>query len=219
MTSRRRATIVPRHAQAGFSLIEVLLATVLLAAGLGLAFSTLGAATKTAQRGEEMAERSERIRAAEGFIRKRLSQARSIPFAFDKDGGLPQRFVGESDRMQFVADLPDYLGRGGPYMHEFAVEENDGKRRITLALAVVQSGQTIEEDKEIPPEPLAEGVGEVKFRYRALKADGSLDEWKDKWEAVEQLPLMVEVNIADADGYQWPPLVVALRLAGSTGTL
>lgn len=216
--SRRRHPARASRA-AGFSLIEVLLATVLLSAGLALAFSTLGAATKTTQRGEEMASRSERIRAVEGFMRKRLSQARSIPFAFDKDGGLPQRFVGESDRMRFVADLPDYLGRGGPYMHEFAVDEVDGERRITLALAVVQSGQTIEEEQEIPPEPLTEGVGEVTFRYRALKPDGTLDEWKDKWEAVEQLPLMVEVNIADADGYQWPPMVVALRLAGSTGML
>ena len=36
----------------GFTLIEVLLATVLLAAGLALAFATLRASTATAQRGE-----------------------------------------------------------------------------------------------------------------------------------------------------------------------
>ena len=48
----------PRQAR-GFTLIEVLLATMLLATGLALAFATLRAATATAQRGEAIAERSE----------------------------------------------------------------------------------------------------------------------------------------------------------------
>ena len=45
----------------GFTLIEVLLATVLLAAGLAIAFSTLGAAPQVTRRGEALAERNERI--------------------------------------------------------------------------------------------------------------------------------------------------------------
>jgi hypothetical protein len=69
----------------------VLLATVLLAAGLALAFATLGAATRTAQRGEAIAERSERIRAVEGFLRRRIAATRAVPFAFDSATSLPQR--------------------------------------------------------------------------------------------------------------------------------
>jgi general secretion pathway protein J len=53
----------------GFTLIEVLLATVLLAAGLALAFATLRSATAMVQRGESIAQRNERIRAVEGFLR------------------------------------------------------------------------------------------------------------------------------------------------------
>src|SRR5690606_6560339 len=52
----------PRRA-GGFTLIEVLLATVLLAAGLALAFATLTAANGTALRGERLANKSERMRA------------------------------------------------------------------------------------------------------------------------------------------------------------
>ena len=72
-----------RHAR-GFTLIEVLLATVLLVAGLALAFSTLGAATRTATRGEAMAERSERMRTIENFLRTRLTAMRPVGFAFDQ---------------------------------------------------------------------------------------------------------------------------------------
>ena len=200
---------------AGFTLIEVLLATVLLAAGLALAFATLTAATRTAHRGEAIAEQGERIRAVEGFLRKRIAATRPVPFAYDPATALPQRFIGEPDRMRFVADLPDYLGRGGPYLHDFAVESGDNDVRITLALVQVLAGEQVAEPDPRAPELLVDGLKSVRFRYRALGADNTLGEWSDRWEQAEQLPLLVEVTLTDADGSQWPPLVVALRLAGS----
>ena len=45
-----------RDRQRGFTLIEILLATALLAAGLALAFATLRAAGATAERGEALAQ-------------------------------------------------------------------------------------------------------------------------------------------------------------------
>jgi general secretion pathway protein J len=196
---------------AGFTLIEVLIATVLLAAGLTLAFATLGAATKTAQRGESMASQNERIRAVEGFLRRRVEGARAIPFNFDQSSGAVQRFIGEPDRMRFVADLPDYLGRGGPYLHDFAIE--DGGERITLTLGMVLAGQTIEETDARPPEVLVEGLKSARFRYRSLSPEGGLGEWLDRWENADQLPLMVEITLTDAGGQEWPPVVVSLPLA------
>jgi len=207
----------PRSA-AGFTLIEVLLATVLLSAGLALAFATLTAATKTANRGEVLAQRSERLRAVEGFMRRRLASARPVPFAIDEETALPQRFFGEAGRMRFVADLPDYLGRGGPYLHEFAVEPDGRDYRVTLALAPVQAGITIEEREPPPPELLVEELRSARFRYRGLRDDGQLDEWTDAWKKADQLPLMVEVTLVDADGGTWPPLVVALPQAASYGS-
>jgi general secretion pathway protein J len=202
------------HASRGFTLVEVLIATVLLAAGLTLAFATIAAATRTTQRGETMAAHSERIRAVEGFLRRRLEATRPVPFDFDPDTGAAQRFLGESDRMRFVADLPDYLGRGGPYLHDFAIE--DGGGRITLALRMVQAGKTIEDDVPRPPEVLVEGLESARFRYRSFMPDGTLGEWQDEWETGEQLPLLVEVTITGAEGEVWPPVVVALPLASST---
>lgn len=200
--------------QRGFTLVEVLLATVLLAAGLTLAFATILAATRTADRGERMAEHSERIRAVEGFLRNRLAGARPIAFGFDQSTAMPLRFIGEPDRMRFVADLPDYLGRGGPYLHDIAIEDDgDDRRRLTLDLSVVQANQVYAEREKRPPEVLVDDLGEVRFRYRSLDADGGLGPWRDRWEQTEQLPLLVEVSLHDADGAPWPPVVVRLPLA------
>lgn len=200
----------------GFTLIEVLIATVLLAAGLTLAFATLGAATKTTQRGERIAAHSERIRAVENFLRRRLEATRTVPFNFDTSTGAAQRFLGDSERMRFVADLPDYLGRGGPYLHDFAIDE--GGERITLSLNMVLAGQTIEEQEPRPPEVLVEGLKSARFRYRGYAPEGGLGEWQEEWENGEQLPLMVEVTISDADDQVWPPVIVSLPLAAITTT-
>ncbi|MDG2516925.1 prepilin-type N-terminal cleavage/methylation domain-containing protein [Lysobacter soli] len=201
------------RASRGFTLIEVLIAMVLLVAGLALAFATLGAATRTAARGEAMADRSERMRAVEGFMRTRLTGARPIAFDIDQTRAIAVRFIGERERMRFVADIPDYLGRGGPYLHDFRIEDAGDGARVTLALSMVQAGKTVEERDPRPPEMLVDGLREVRFRYRALDEDGRLGDWLDEWKATEQLPLLVEVTMIDRDGAAWPPLVVSLPLA------
>lgn len=201
----------------GFTLIEVLLATTLLAAGLALAFATLRAATATVNRGEAIAQRNERMRAVEGFLRRRLLAVEPVAYGLDQDTGLASRFSGDEQRMRFVADLPDYLGRGGPYLHELAIERDGSDVRLTLVLKMVLAGEAVEERRPRPPEILADHLRSVRFRYRALDADNKLGEWHDTWETSEALPLQVQITLRDADGRDWPPLLVALPLAGSYG--
>ena len=200
----------------GFSLIEVLLATALLAAGLALAFTTLRASTATTERGEALAARSERIRAVEGFLRRRLAAAQAVAFASDPDNGGALRFVGEPDRMRFVADLPDYLGRGGPHLHDVAVLDGEGGSRLAVSFAMVASGAIIEDRQARPPETLVPDLAQARFRYRGLGEDGLLGEWTDTWEQVDMLPLQVSVELASRSGGAWPPMVVMLpqRMGG-----
>lgn len=201
----------------GFTLIEVILATVLLASGLALAFASLRAASATATRGEQIAQRDERMRAVSGFLRRRLSSARSIAYALDPTTGQQLRFSGDGEQMRFVADLPDYLGRGGPYVHTLRVVRDGDTQRIEVALAMALGGQTIEESPPRPPDVLVDGLGDVRFRYRGMNADGQLGGWSDTWNAPEALPLQVSIDLADKDGRAWPSLVVALPLASSDG--
>jgi general secretion pathway protein J len=199
----------------GFTLIEVLLATALLASALALAFATVRAATATANRGEAMALRNERMRAVEGFLRTRLQAARPVPYGIDGESGLARRFEGNGEHMAFVADLPDYLGRGGPFLHRLQVGGPAGRRRVEVAFDLVQGGAVADDPHALPPEVLVDDLADVAFRYRGLDAESRLGPWQAQWNVPEALPLQVEVRIRDADGRDWPPLVVALPLAGS----
>ena len=206
MSARRRA--------AGFTLIEVLLATVLLASGLALGFATIRAATATASRGEAMAARTERMRAVEGFLRKRLAAAQAISFAQNEETGGALRFIGEADRIRFVADLPSYLGRGGPHLHDVAVFGQGREAVLAVSFDMVMAGETVTEERPRPPEPLVHGLTGLRIRYRGMGEEG-LTDWLDTWEAWEQLPLQVMVEIESDDGGAWPPLVVALPQSGT----
>jgi general secretion pathway protein J len=209
---------VKRKAASGFTLIEMLVATVLLAAALTLAFATLRAASNAATRGETQAARNERMRAVEGFLRRRIASALPIAYDVDERSGIPARFLGEPDRIRFVADLPAYLGRGGPHVHDVDVVEDRGGLRLQAQFAVVVANKVVEERDPRPPELLAGGLREVKFSYRALDQQNRLGEWQDRWEQVDRMPLQVRIEIVDDRGDRWPPLVVSLpQAAGYAG--
>lgn len=204
---------------AGFTLIEVLLATALLASGLALGFATLRAATATADRGETMAARTERMRAVEGFLRRRLASAQAISFAQDESTGAALRFIGEPDRIRFVADLPSYLGRGGPHLHDIALHGQGDDAALGVSFSMVLAGATVDEDQPRPPEPLVEGLTGLRIHYRGLDADAGLTDWLETWDSHETLPLQVSIEIESDDGGAWPALVVALPQAGVTPQL
>jgi len=203
--------------QRGFSLLEILVAMTLLAAGLALAFATVRAATATAERGEQLSQRSERMRAVEGFLRRRIASALPIGFETLPDTGEQFRFTGESERMRFVADLPDYLGRGGPHLHDLEVFDDGDGLRLAVSFTMVAAGQSLPARDPRPPDTLAGELSEVRFRYRGLDGENRLGEWQDQWEEPGVLPLLVSIDIVDIDGRRWPRMVVALPQGGAGG--
>jgi len=64
------------------------------------------------------------------------------------------------------------------------------------------------------PEVLAGKLHDAQFRYRAMTEDNRLSEWQDRWDNGDNLPVQVEVTLRDADGRTWPPMIIALPLAG-----
>jgi len=191
----------------GFTLLEMLLALVLLAAGLALAFATVRASTTMVERGEIRAQQNERARAVEGFLRQRIGTALPVVFATDPATFRQSRFLGEPRRIRFVADLPNYLGRGGPHLYDLTFDE---RGRLMARFAVVQAGQAVETPDPIAPELMADGLRNARFRYRGLNEKGQPGPWQEAWRTAEILPLQVAVEVETEAGARWPELIVTL---------
>ena len=203
---------------AGFTLVEVMLATVLLAGGLALAFASVRAAMAVSQRGEQIAADSERMRAVQALLRRQLGGAMRSPIEVPDPTREPVYFQGDGEGMQFVADLPGYLGRGGPYLHTLQVDGAPGQRRLLLDMVLLQEGERLPETPPRPPEVLADGLKDVTLRYRGVDpANGQMSDWLPRWDDTRRLPLLVEVQIVPQRGAPWPPLVVAPRSGGMGG--
>ena len=120
--------------------------------------------------------------------------------------------------MRFVADLPDYLGRGGPQLHAFGVGRGaTGGLDLLVEFRMVQGGQVLAGSAARPPEALAEDLRQVRVAYRGLTGNDGFGPWERNWEDPRMLPVQVRVQVSDARG-AWPDLIVALPMAGSFAT-
>jgi general secretion pathway protein J len=201
-----------RRAMGGFTLIEILLATVLLAAGMALAFAAVRSTLAISTRGEGIASANERMRAVDGFLRRRLGSAMPVAMGeVDPETGTAPVFMGDARHLKFVADVPDYLGRGGPYLHELDVEADGQELRLMLSLTLLQVGKRIDEQPVRGAELLADGLKQVRLRYRGRDPQtGALMDWQERWENTARVPVLVSIEITPQQGAAWPPLLVAL---------
>ncbi len=198
----------------GFSLIEVLLATALLAAGLALAFAALVNATRATERAEATAQRQERLRAVQGFLRRQLEGALAMPFEFNEGTGESKVFEADERLLRFVAPMPGYLSRGGPYLQTFRLVPGAGGLRLEFEHQLLTPEGPIEAERE--PEVLLEGIAEGAFALRTLEQQGEPGGWKGQWERPEEIPRLVRLELRlQAQGASWPTLVAAPRLGAA----
>lgn len=204
-----------RTRAAGFSLLEVLMALVLLAVLLAGAFSGIRAATKAMESGERTIDRSNRLRITQEFLRHEISRTLPLAFGHDKDSGANFVFQGEHDFVRFVAPMPGYLSRGGAYVQ--SLELARGRNGLQLLFThQMLNGFDLDEMKpgDVEPVVLLDGIKEGRFEYRTFDDQGRLGDWTDAWEDPSRTPLLVRIDLAMSEESQliWPLMDIPLML-------
>ncbi len=202
----------------GFSLIEILLASTLLAVIMGLAYSGFQASTRATMSGEKMIERTNSIRVAHQFLRRQLSL--SMPLVMEEEegpDGFHIVFEGDSDRVRFVAPMPGYLSHGGPYVQELRLESGRNGQDLVFNFAILTDyepgdldyGETV---------TLLEGLRSAEFRYIGFDEEGEITGWSSLWEDWTRLPLAVSLEMElEDERMEWPDMTAKLLIdAGGT---
>lgn len=198
----------------GFTLIEVVVATSLLALGLAVAFGTMRNVARATAKAEASAQREERLRAAQGFLRTQLSAALSIPFEFDGESGAATFLRVTPGKLEYVATMPGYLARGGPYLQTLELLPGEGGQRLVFQHRQLTADGAAEAERE--PVLLLDGIAEGAFEVRTIDERGKPGKWQDDWNLSAQLPPQVRVRLAFRDPRRrWPELVVATRLGAA----
>lgn len=197
----------------GFTLVELLLALVLMSMLLALAYGGLRASTRATDKGQEILEESGRIRMAHQFVRKQLNQMATLTFAENEADGTRVMFQGDTKKIRFVAPMPGYLGFGGPQVQELAIVSGDEGEMLVLSHALLQG---FEEENLYVRDPivLIDKIDSADFNFLGRNEEGELNPWVGQWERTETLPVSVSLDIEfTEDVYlKWPLLTASVRV-------
>ncbi|MEY2699454.1 MAG: hypothetical protein RIQ52_209 [Pseudomonadota bacterium] len=191
------------NASAGFTLMEVLLASVLLAIISMLLFGTLRVNISLWDRGEEKTLQTSRMMVVQNFLRRQMTQA--VPLMdTNVDGNRYLRFSGSRQQIDYIGLLPHNI-RGGLYhLHLYLKALDSGSE---LRLAVFTLGADYLRDAPVDDVLLMDQVEvfEVAFLFQEMD-DVQAERWMDLWQQ-GSMPKLVRIRIKALGEPYWPDIV------------
>jgi prepilin-type N-terminal cleavage/methylation domain-containing protein len=197
-----------RSSEAGFALIEVLVALALLALAIALMPGALRLGTSAWEARSEL-DRASREGLALTLVERRIAEAMAT-YERDETGGIRIAFVGTEQALSFIAAGTSGPAGGGVYRHRLAASDPTGSG-LSLAVSLYRPADpapappgTAETRILVPP------PAQVKFRYFGALAPGSSPQWHEAWSRADAFPALVEITLTTPAGKRRS--VVAPRL-------
>jgi general secretion pathway protein J len=204
----------------GFTLLELLVSLVVFVSLAALVYGIARIGSRSWESGMARIDEAESMRIGWVFVQGALSNARAVPSANPDIPGI--RFLGGTNAVEFVAELPAYLAGGGLSVLRLQLEPDADAEHERLVLrsaplgeGAVESHRTADQMREAI---LAENVAHLAIRYYGSPGDGGGDlGWYPEWLQQSVLPTLVMIEIALEDGQRWPMLIAHPRLARPEG--
>lgn len=211
-------TAARRHA-GGFTLVELIVALVLMAGMAAILFGSLSLAARSWDGGEAKVGQVSDMRAAQTYLRAQISA--QYPQRMWKVAELPLLFAGERDEMRYAAVLPERVAAGGVYFFRLAVVRTEEKSQLVQE-RVVPDVSALEEPEfgDVERSVLADGIAELRIGYFGRDpgaSDADTPTWRERWEDRQRLPLLVRLDVTPVKGPAWPTLVVEPRRSPEAG--
>ena len=203
----------------GFTLIELMLALVLMAGISSILYGSLALAARSWDGGEAKADQVSDMRATLTYLRTQLSE--QYPQRMWKTPEVQLLFAGERDEMRYAAVLPERVAGGGVYYFRLAVMRVGDKSRLVQERLIPDPSALQEpEFRDAERSVLADDIAELKVSYFGRDANAAeLDAptWRDRWDDRQRLPLLVRIDVKPVKGASWPSLLVEPRRAPEAG--
>ena len=177
-------------AEAGFTLLELMISLSLLGVMMAMAYSVFTTALMAVPRGADVAARAQRFRAATSILSKQVRSAVNYPAHAENDDVFPY-FWGDPASFSFITASPQH--RGGEGLG-WVTYWTDG-RSVSMGERLIFSAVAVSGDAPDPSAQtvLLDGLSSARFEY--LRLDGDEGEWRDAWDAFEEQGLPAAVRI------------------------
>jgi general secretion pathway protein J len=210
-----------RRADHGFTLIEMVVALVVLATALILAATAFRVLSGSAMIGARAIERTEML--ARGFDALRQDLNRLERVVIPGNGAPKYDFEGTASRLSFVLTEPSFPTAAGSYRITYTIQRSGVRARLSRQREPYDPGRT-RDDGRLPRHDeydvvLIDGPFDLSFSY--FSSSGQEGNWDSSWRQARRLPLLVRLNIGQKDGARTriSPLVAGLRIDAEAGCI
>jgi len=196
----------------GFTLIEIMIALVLLSMTLLLLFSSLHTANKYWQMGEKTIERNEETRLLSRFIRKRITQA--VPMLWIEKGEKRLLFQGRQNELRFVSTLPAHRGGGGLHILTLKVVVTDSTKQLGLNHRLLDPDAAPFSDPVNVKEfiVIVDDIDTISLSYFGKTKNDDEARWFDEWESEAYMPQLVRLQVHfQNENNDWPFIDIPIQ--------
>jgi len=214
MTAVKERLTRSRRAEQGLTLLEVLIAFVLLSLVALLAADGLSFGARAWETAREKGGTGQDVQIIQSQLQTHVASAVArLPLALKAEG--TPAFAGGGERLVFTSPAPAALAMGGLARFTLATEPMaQGGKRLVLVLTPEATGFAAP-----PKDPatwrsiLLEEVESVAFAYFGRAEGQSEPRWYDRWENDQRLPQLVRMTVEfpARDGRVWPDLLLKPR--------
>jgi len=206
-----RARRVERSSEAGFTLVELLVALALFGLLSTALFGSIRLGMAAWTRGTTRADQVDQTLHAQNLLRALIEEAYPL-FLPEVPVGGHIDFDGTRHSLDFLAPTPIARGTGGRSRFGLATARNGETAELVLT-------STVELDwGERGAQPvstvLLAGVAEVELSYFGATGADRVASWHDAWRGQSALPQLLRIGLrfADGDARRWPELVIIPRI-------
>jgi general secretion pathway protein J len=199
-----------RHSPAGTTLIELLVALSLLSLMAVLLLGGMRLGLRVWDVGGDRQVFEQRVERTDAFLRQFLGQAgrtaSEVTMAGAAESGaapLPiarAGFLGEPDRLHFIALLPYQLGSDGKY--EFDLGRHASAKGGNLVLGWRRSIGSASEADQATQTVLLGDVRSMRFAYFGHLTNEPQSAWHDRWADPTGLPALIRLDLSLALGQE-----------------
>jgi general secretion pathway protein J len=206
----------PREAEAGFTLVELLVALSLFTFISLALFEGLHFGVFAWGRGREHADRADHVLYVQNLLRRLIEDAYPLYLSSDPTHGHVD-FDGTAVSLGFLASAPIVLGGGGRSRFKAFVDQSRGRHDLVLTSQpeLADEGDAVAATKTM----LLADVESVDFSYLGQTRLDKSRQWRDSWAREPILPNLVRVRIRFPrhDARAWPDLDIAPRISADVG--
>lgn len=202
-----------RAGEAGFSLVEVLVALVLLGLLSMALFHSVRFGMTAWQRGGERSDQIHISMLVQDLLRRLIGQA--YPLVLEDGTGTGRvDFAGTATSLEFLAPVPVALASGGRARFKLSIERRGDQSDLVLA----SRPELAAGDGESSRKTLLATMETGEFAYFGA-TDQSAAQWHERWSGGLSLPALVRVRVhfARSDPRLWPDLTIAPRIGADVG--